>query len=170
MTTHVPATGSGMESASAANPVTAVPAADPAAAHRAFSARLAIETDAADVAEALAAGDPGFVLLDARSPGSYAAGHLPGAVNLPRPFDPRDVTALGDDLIVVYCWGPGCNGATKAAIELAALGRRVKEMIGGFEYWVREGHPVEGADAEELARAADTQGLVKLRGAVSCLC
>ena len=42
-------------------------------------------------------------------------------------------------------------------------------MLGGFEYWVREGHPVEGHD-ELLAEAADNQGLVKLRGAISCLC
>jgi rhodanese-related sulfurtransferase len=46
--------------------------------------------------------------------------------------------------VVVYCWGPGCNGAVKAAADLARMGRPVKEMIGGFEYWVREGHPVEG--------------------------
>jgi rhodanese-related sulfurtransferase len=126
------------------NPVTAVAAAGPAAALGHFSARLALETDVADVAEALGAGvDPGFVLLDARSHLSYAAGHLPGARLLPRPFAAADVDALGDALLVVYCWGPACNGATKAARELAALGRPVKEMIGGFEYWERDGHAVE---------------------------
>ena len=98
------------------NPVTAVEAADPATALRHFAGRLAVETDVADVAAALAAGgDPGFVLLDARSPESYAAGHLPGARLLPRPFAAEDVAALGDALLVVYCWGPACNGATKAA-------------------------------------------------------
>ena len=114
-----------------------------------FSHRLAFETDVADVAAALeAGGDLGFVLLDARSPRSYEAGHLPGARLLTRPFEADDVAALGDALLVVYCWGPACNGATKAARELAALGRPVKEMIGGFEYWERDGHPVErGAPA-----------------------
>jgi rhodanese-related sulfurtransferase len=114
-----------------------------------FSARLAFETDVADVAAALeAGGDPGFVLIDARSPRCYEAGHLPGAKLLPRPFAEADVAALGDSLLVVYCWGPACNGATKAARELAALGRPVKEMIGGFEYWQRDGHAVErGAPA-----------------------
>jgi len=109
-----------------------------------FSHRLAFETDVADVAAALeAGGDPGFVLLDARSPRSYEDGHLPGARLLTRPFEADDVAALGDALLVVYCWGPACNGATKAARELAALGRPVKEMIGGFEYWERDGHAVE---------------------------
>ena len=109
-----------------------------------FSHRLAFETDVADVAAALEGGvDPAFVLLDARSPRSYEAGHLPGARLLTRPFEADDVAALGDALLVVYCWGPACNGATKAARELAALGRPVKEMIGGFEYWERDGHAVE---------------------------
>jgi rhodanese-related sulfurtransferase len=152
------------------NPVTAVPAADPRSAHVAFTARLALETDADDVAVALASGKPGFVLLDARGPEAHAAGHLPGALNLPRPFSAEDLAQLGEDLIVVYCWGPGCNGATKAAAELAELGRPVKEMLGGFEYWVREGHPVEGAAADDLHAAADERGLVRLPHAVSCLC
>jgi rhodanese-related sulfurtransferase len=131
------------------NPVTAVAAAEPAAALDHFDSRLAFETDVSDVAAALeAGGDPSFVLLDARSERSYAAGHLPGALLLPRPFAEADVAALGDALLVVYCWGPACNGATKAARELAALGRPVKEMIGGFEYWERDGHTVErGAPA-----------------------
>ena len=44
--------------------------------------------------------------------------------------------------VVVYCWGPGCNGAHKGALNFALLGYQVKEMIGGFEYWAREGYPV----------------------------
>lgn len=152
------------------NNVTAVPAADPAIAREIFGARLTVETDADDVAAALAGGDPGFLVLDARSAESFAAGHLPGAVRLDWPFDPEEVAALEDGLIVVYCWGPGCNGATKAAGALAGLGRHVKEMLGGFEYWVREGHPVEGTDAEALLAAADVQGLTKLPHAASCLC
>jgi rhodanese-related sulfurtransferase len=47
-------------------------------------------------------------------------------------------------VLVVYCWGPGCNAATKAAAKLASLGFQVKEMIGGLEYWRREGYPVDG--------------------------
>jgi rhodanese-related sulfurtransferase len=152
------------------NQVTLVPAARPATSATHFESRLAFETDPSDVAAALAdEGNAGFVLLDARSPDAYAAGHLPGAVNLQRPFVPADVEALPFGLIVVYCWGPGCNGAAKAAAQLARLGRPVKEMLGGFEYWVREGHLVEGEDSR-LHEAADQQGLVKLRGAISCLC
>jgi rhodanese-related sulfurtransferase len=102
-----------------------------------FEQKLAFETDAADVAAALPGAD--FTLVDARSAASYDAGHLPGAISLAR-------DELPDGPLVVYCWGPGCNGATKACAKLLASGRTdVKEMIGGFEYWVREGHAVEGA-------------------------
>lgn len=152
------------------SPVTTIAPADSSAAIAHFNGRLRYETDADDVADALASGSTDFVLLDARGPDAYAAGHLPGAHNLARPYRAEDLAQLGEHLIVVYCWGPGCNGAVKAACELARMGLPVKEMLGGFEYWVREGHPVEGHDAAILGTAADHQGLVKLRGAVSCLC
>jgi rhodanese-related sulfurtransferase len=127
-----------------------------------FAAKLAFETDAADVADALATGTAGFTLIDARNEDAYAAGHIPGALNRP------DEWPAGP--LVVYCWGPGCNGATKLAHQLAVRGHDVREMIGGFEYWAREGHPVEGHDAEAIMAGADANGLVKVRGAISCLC
>jgi len=107
-----------------------------------FARRLEVETDVTDVAVALQAGEADFVLLDARSRDSYDAGHLPGAVHLPE-LSAETVGALPDGLVVAYCWGPSCNGACKAALRLAQLGRPVKEMLGGFEYWARDGHPVE---------------------------
>jgi rhodanese-related sulfurtransferase len=125
-------------------PAITAPVAEPDAAHAHFAGRLAVETDVADVAAALAGGEPGFVLLDARSDASYASGHVPGAISLPHARITADTVAeLPAGLVVAYCWGPSCNGATKAAARLAALGRPVKEMLGGFEYWEREGHPVE---------------------------
>jgi len=73
-------------------------------------------------------------------------GHVPGALHLPHTTLNAATTAAlpHDKLLVVYCWGPGCNGATKAAMQLSALGFAVKEMIGGMEYWEeRERYPVE---------------------------
>jgi rhodanese-related sulfurtransferase len=133
----------------------------PAAIHAHFAHRLEVETDAADVAAALRGGDPGFVLIDARSPEAYAAAHLPGALSVPHATITRErLDALPAGPIVAYCWGPGCNAATRAAARISALGREVKEMLGGFEYYVREGHPVEGADAARHQR--DERGLVGL--------
>jgi rhodanese-related sulfurtransferase len=44
-----------------------------------------------------------------------------------------------DTRFVVYCAGPHCNGADKAATRLASLGRPVKIMIGGVTGWLDEG-------------------------------
>ncbi|HWT95895.1 MAG TPA: rhodanese-like domain-containing protein [Solirubrobacteraceae bacterium] len=145
--------------------VTAFPAATPAEAERHFAARLAFETDAADVGAAVNSGEPlDFVLVDVRSRDAYAAGHAPGAISLPHgEIDAATVAALPDGLVVVYCWGPGCNGAQHAGRKLAAHGRQVKEMLGGFEYYVREGWPIEGeqADAGLYDAGVDHGGLVR---------
>ncbi|MDI3404597.1 rhodanese-like domain-containing protein [Streptomyces cavernicola] len=128
------------------NPVLRVPPAAPAAAVAHFAASLAFHTDVSDVAAALAAeGDPGFVLVDVRSTESWDQGHVPGAVHLPTDQIADRARELLDPStpVVTYCWSPGCNGATRAALAFAQLGYQVKEMLGGFEYWVREGFRYE---------------------------
>lgn len=121
------------------------PAGDPAAAVAHFAARLAFQADVADVHAALPHGR--FVLVDSRSAAAWDQGHVPGAVHLPTAEIPARAAALlpAGTTLVTYCWGPGCDGATRAALALARLGYRVKEMIGGIEYWIREGFPVETA-------------------------
>src|SRR5712664_4166214 len=86
-----------------------------------------------------------------RSPDAYARCHIPGAINLAtRTISPETTASLPrDKVIVTYCWGPGCNGSTRAAAKLAALGFRVKEMIGGIGYWRKEGLPVEGSSPDD---------------------
>jgi rhodanese-related sulfurtransferase len=125
-----------------------VPPATTAAAVAHFAGRLTFETDVSDVAADIGAGADGWVLVDSRSRESWDQGHVPGAIHLPT----REVAARAAAVVpagvavVTYCWGPGCNGGTRAALEFAKLGYPVKEMIGGFEYWAREGLPVESAD------------------------
>jgi rhodanese-related sulfurtransferase len=50
-----------------------------------------------------------------------------------------------DTLFVVYCAGPHYNGADRAAVRLARLGKRVKKMIGGSEGWKDEGFTLEAS-------------------------
>jgi rhodanese-related sulfurtransferase len=80
-----------------------------------------------------------------RSSDAYEQTHAQGAINIPHidMTEERMAEFLKDQVFVVYCWGPGCNGATKAAFKLSGLGFGVKEMIGGIEYWEREGYPVD---------------------------
>lgn len=107
-----------------------------------FAAKLAFETDPADLAAARAAGSAPLV-VDTRSLASWSQGRIPGAVHIPTVELAERIGALAPDLdadIVVYCWGPGCNGSTRAALLLSELGyTAVRELIGGFEYWAREG-------------------------------
>ena len=121
-----------------------VPPADPATAAAHFLARLSFETDVSDVHAALEAGTPGLVVVDSRGIAAWRQGHLPGALHLPTAEIARRAGNLvpPGSMVVTYCWGPGCNGATRAALEFARLGYLVKEMMGGFEYWAREGLPV----------------------------
>lgn len=110
-----------------------------------FAAQLTFQTDPADLAADRAAGRAPLV-LDVRSEAAWAQGHLPGAVHLPGPQVRERIAQVCPDRdapVVVHCWGPGCNGATRAALVLATLGyTRVRELIGGYEYWVREGFAV----------------------------
>jgi rhodanese-related sulfurtransferase len=122
------------------------------------------------VAAALATdGDPGFVVLDSRSTESWDQGRIPGAVHLPTALIPEQAGQLLDKSVpvVTYCWGPGCNGATRAALALAELGYQVKEMLGGIEYWIREGFPVETSDG--LVRQAGDPLTVPVN-AITCDC
>ncbi|MFE9963889.1 rhodanese-like domain-containing protein [Streptomyces sp. NPDC001773] len=142
---------------SAGNPVLRVPPASPAAAAAYFGASLAFHADVSDVAAALAADvDPGFVVLDSRSTASWDQGHIPGAVHLPTALIAEQARDLLDPAVpvVTYCWGPGCNGGARAALALAELGYQVKEMLGGFEYWAREGFEFETWEGRRR-RAAD---------------
>jgi len=116
-----------------------------------FPRKLHYETDPSDVYRDMQNGVDAFVVLDVRSPEAYAKSHVPGSLHLPHTeMNAATTTSLPrNKLLVVYCWGPGCNGATKAAMKLSALGFMVKEMIGGIEYWEeRERYPVERGGLE----------------------
>ena len=110
-----------------------------------------------------------FALVDTRGDVAWAQGRIPRAVHLPTAWiadRAPDVIPL-DMPVVVYCWGPGCNGSTRAALAFAQLGYRVREMIGGFEYWAREGLGIED-DAGPIERQADE--LTAPLNAISCDC
>ncbi|GAA1112330.1 rhodanese-like domain-containing protein [Nesterenkonia jeotgali] len=107
-----------------------------------FAAKLTYETDPADLAAARTSDSPP-VVIDTRSAAAWSQGRIPGAVHIPNAeLDARVADAVPDKnaAVVVYCWGPGCNGSTRGALILTTLGyTNVRELIGGFEYWAREG-------------------------------
>ena len=121
--------------------VTEAAAAPSELAVRHFEEMLAFETDCWDVHESLKSASPDFIVVDVRGPGAFAKGHVNRAINIPH----RDITDARmakypkDKMFVVYCAGPHCNGANKAALRLARLGLPVKMMIGGVTGWIDEG-------------------------------
>ena len=111
-----------------------------------YKNKLAFETDSWDLRVALEAGE-NIVVVDARSPEAYQGEHIPGAINLPHRKMSEETTGQLDKgaLIVVYCDGIGCNASTKGALNMANLGFRVKELIGGLDWWKRDGYKTEGS-------------------------
>lgn len=106
--------------------------------------KLRFHTDSWDLSVDLKASLAAIVVIDARSRDAYIAGHIPGAVNFPHREMNRETTARLDPnkVYVVYCDGIGCNASTKGAYKLARLGFRTKELLGGLDWWRRDGHPV----------------------------
>ena len=119
--------------------------------------KLRYHTDSSDLSIDLEAGRADIGVIDARSREAYAAGHIPGAVSLPHREMNEETTSSLDRgrIYVVYCDGIGCNASTKGALRLAQLGFRVKELLGGLDWWRRDGHPVaSGVSAGTMAEAA----------------
>ncbi len=134
-----------------------------------FEERLMFETDVSDVHAAMHESAPSFVLVDSRGQAAWDRGHIPGALHLPTSEIATRAHGLipVDMPVVTYCWGPGCNGATRAALAFARLGYEVKEMLGGYEYWVREGFPVQTTNGL-TTRPADP--LTAPVNGVTCAC
>jgi rhodanese-related sulfurtransferase len=139
------------------NAVTAVSPAAPRAAVQHFESQFMFETDCWDTHDAMRGPDPGFVLLDVRSPALFEKGHVPGAINLPhgKIIASRMSMYPPTTFFVTYCAGPHCNGAARAAAKLARLGFGVKLMAGGVTGWLDEGFMLEpGASSAREAAAA----------------
>jgi rhodanese-related sulfurtransferase len=115
---------------------------DPGETATLMEAKLRFHTDSWDLSVDLKAGVSEIVVIDARSRDAYAAGHIPGAISFPRMSAETTVGLDRSKVYVVYCDGIGCNGSTKGSYKLARLGFRTKELLGGLDWWSRDGHPV----------------------------
>lgn len=153
-----------MSSSTPASNVLAFPAPTPAQSCEFMAAKLRYHADAWDVAEDLRNGIDAIVVIDTRSPALYEAAHVPGAISFPhRTMDANSTAHLDRSKVyVTYCDGIGCNGSTKGAYKLARLGFTVKEMLGGLDFWVRDGQPV--------ATGAERGVMPSARPAIECAC
>ena len=110
-----------------------------------YRRKLEFEMDSWDVNEALDNGEP-IVVVDGRSAEAFAQEHIPGSLSLPHRIIDADSTASLDRSVtyVCYCDGIGCNASTKTAMKLLMLGFEVRELIGGLDWWKRDGYTTEG--------------------------
>ena len=113
-----------------------------------YQRKLEYEMDSADLYEALENNEQ-IVVIDGRSALAYAEEHIPGAVSLPHREISYNTTESLDKskLYVCYCDGIGCNASTKTALKLLTLGFQVRELIGGLDWWKRDGHATHGEEA-----------------------
>jgi rhodanese-related sulfurtransferase len=112
-----------------------------------YEQKLKFELDSWDLAEAIKKGEK-VIALDTRVTSLFEMEHIPGAINIPhRTMNQESTSQLDKEfLYVTYCNGIGCNGSTKGALNMVRLGFRVKELIGGLDWWKRDGHETIGTN------------------------
>lgn len=114
-----------------------------------YENKLAFESDSADLFELMHSNEKP-VVIDARNSIAFASEHIPAAINLPHREMNEESTIDFDKslLYITYCDGIGCNASTKGALKLSKLGFRVKELIGGIDWWKRDGYETAGTNAQ----------------------
>jgi len=110
-----------------------------------YQQKLAFEMDPADLWLALQA-EENIVVVDGRNRAAFEREHIPGALSLPHRALCIDTTQHLDPskVYICYCDGIGCNASTQTALKLLTLGFEVKELIGGLDWWKRDGYATEG--------------------------
>ncbi|MEX0697202.1 MAG: metalloregulator ArsR/SmtB family transcription factor [Dongiaceae bacterium] len=85
-------------------------------------------------------------VLDVRPADEFAAGHLPGAINIPlRELEGRLADLDPAKEIIAYCRGAYCVLSYEAVATLRARGLNVRRLEDGLPEWKAAGLPVEGA-------------------------
>ena len=109
-----------------------------------YQRKLAYEMDSWDLSVALNANEK-VIVVDGRSAEAFANEHIPGALNLCHKDINFYTTENLDKDVTYVCYsdGIGCNASTKTAMKLLTLGYQVKELIGGLDWWKRDGYATE---------------------------
>jgi rhodanese-related sulfurtransferase len=113
-----------------------------------YKAKLDYEIDSWDLNDSLTRGED-IKVIDARSNEAYQAERIPNSINLPhRSMSAESTSDLDKNtLYVTYCDGIGCNASTKGAYNMAKLGFKVKELMGGLDWWKRDGYQTSGINS-----------------------
>ena len=105
-----------------------------------YQKKLTYEIDSWDLHIAIQEGED-IVVVDGRSDSAFLKEHIPAAINLPY----RDICSNSTNHLdknktyICYCDGIGCNASTKIALKLLSLGFKVRELLGGLDWWKHDG-------------------------------
>lgn len=89
--------------------------------------------------------DPELLVLDVRSPEEYAAGHVPGAVNVPYDQVAARLAEIPKDKdVVLYCRSGRRTGIAAEVLESNGY-TRLRRLQGDLEAWMKAGRPIEAA-------------------------
>ncbi len=115
-----------------------------------YDQKLKYEIDSSDLFKAIE-NNENIIVVDARSVEAFESEYIPGAINIPHRTMSVETTSHLDKgkLYITYCDGIGCNASTKGAYNMAKLGFKVKELIGGLDWWKRDGYETNGTKATE---------------------
>ena len=115
-----------------------------------YANKLKYEVDSSDLYE-LQKNKENIVILDTRSKEVYDKAHIPSAINFPHRTMNEETTKDLDKscLYISYCDGIGCNASTKGALNMSRLGFNVKELMGGIDWWIRDGYATKGTQGQE---------------------
>jgi rhodanese-related sulfurtransferase len=108
-----------------------------------YSDKLKYEIDSWDLSQSLN-DNKKVIVIDARSKEAFDLENIPTSINIPHRTMNKETTKDLDKtyLYVTYCDGIGCNASTKGALKMAELGFEVKELLGGLDWWKRDGHNI----------------------------
>ena len=112
-----------------------------------YENKLAYEMDPSDLWDALE-NNKHIIALDTRQSFGFNKEHIPTAINIPHKLMTEESTKHLDKAktYICYCDGIGCNASTKGALNMAKLGFKVKELIGGLEWWKFDGYATDGTE------------------------
>jgi rhodanese-related sulfurtransferase len=83
-------------------------------------------------------------VLDVRPPEEFAAGHVPGAINIPiRELEKRLKDLPKRKEVIAYCRGPYCLMSYDAVVVLRKKGLKARRLEAGMPEWRAAGLPVE---------------------------
>lgn len=106
-----------------------------------YENKFKYEIDSWDL-NAMLQNNENIIVIDTRSQAAYKKEHIQQSINIPHKTMNEQTTGFIDKntLVVTYCDGIGCNASTKGALNMTKLGYKVKELMGGLDWWKRDGY------------------------------